>query len=213
MPRRNRVDPFGDLHATEPRGLFTGNRGCLVDDERRLVRHHRGRLWITCITSYRDWRSPLDAPGRWTPLFFLDDAVGLAAGHRPCGLCRREAHRSYQAAVTRGLRREVPVRATELNELLASERLRAGRGLDRRRDRILWNADIGSLPAGTVVIESGRPMLVLEDRLLEFDFNGWRPARDRPNSGSASVLTPPTSVLALDHGFVPVLHQSVIASS
>lgn len=213
MPRRNRVDPFGDVHATDARGLFTGNRGCLVDDRRRLVRHHRGRLWIICVTSYRDWRSPLDAPARWTPLFFLDDAVGLAAGHRPCGLCRREAHRSYQAAVTSGLRRESPVLAPELNSLLASERLRAGKGLDRARDRKVWSADIGSLPGGTVVLESGRPMLLLEDRLLEFDFTGWRNPRERPVRGPVCVLTPPTSVLALAHGFVPVLHHSVIPSS
>ena len=31
--RRNRVDPFGDLHAVARRGTFTGNRGCLVDDD------------------------------------------------------------------------------------------------------------------------------------------------------------------------------------
>ena len=27
-------------------------------------------------------------PGRWTPLFFWDEAVAFAAGHRPCALCR-----------------------------------------------------------------------------------------------------------------------------
>jgi hypothetical protein len=32
MPRRNRVDPAGDLHAVAARGMFTGNRRCLVDD-------------------------------------------------------------------------------------------------------------------------------------------------------------------------------------
>ncbi len=31
-PRRNRIDPWSDLHAASGRGLFTGNRGCLVDD-------------------------------------------------------------------------------------------------------------------------------------------------------------------------------------
>ena len=34
MPRRNRVDPFGDLHAVPQRMMFTGNRGSLVDDSR-----------------------------------------------------------------------------------------------------------------------------------------------------------------------------------
>ena len=88
MSRRNRVDPWGDLNAVPERGMFTGNRGCLVDDAGEVVRHHRGRLWITCVTEYKDWRFPLARPGKWTPLFFLDDAVALSAGHRPCALCR-----------------------------------------------------------------------------------------------------------------------------
>ena len=105
MPRRNRVDPWGDMHAAHERGLFTGNRGCLVDDDRAIVRHHRGSLWIICRTEFRDWRHPLDAPHRWTPLFFLDDAVALAAGHRPCALCRRDDYLAYRSAVTAGFGR------------------------------------------------------------------------------------------------------------
>ena len=48
-----------------------------------MARHHRGPLWITCLLAYQGWRHPLDRPGTWTPIFFLDDAVALAAGHRP----------------------------------------------------------------------------------------------------------------------------------
>jgi hypothetical protein len=91
MPRRNRVDPWGDLHAVSARGLFTGNRGCIVDEREQVVRHHHSStLWITCLTEFRDWRVPLARPNRWTPIFFLDDAVALAAGHRPCATCRRD---------------------------------------------------------------------------------------------------------------------------
>jgi hypothetical protein len=209
VPKRNRVDPFGDLHAVSARGMFTGNRGCLVDEEGRLARHHRGQLWIICVTTYRDWLSPLDQPGHWTPLFFLDEAVGLAAGHRPCGLCRRDAHASYRAAVTRGLGRDRPVPAVELNRMLAAERLQRGRGLVRAGDRKLWSADIGDLPRGAVVVESNRPSLVTDQHLFVFDFAGWRDPRPRPESGQVRVLTPPTTVLALHNGFVPVLHSSI----
>ena len=100
MPRRNRVDPWGDLHAVSGRGLFTGNRGCLVDDHENVVRHHGSSLWIICLTKFRDWCWPLARPRRWTPVFFLDEAVALAAGHRPCGLCRRDAYRAYRDAVS-----------------------------------------------------------------------------------------------------------------
>lgn len=210
MPRRNRVDPFGDLHAVSERGMFTGNRGCLVDNNGRLVRHHRGNLWITCVTSYRDWKSPLDGPGRWTPLFFLDDAVALAAGHRPCGLCRRDDYLSYQQALTIGLDADRPVRATEQNRRLAAERLTRGRGLERAPDRKTWSADIAAVPEGAVIVEAGTPVLVLADRLMEFDFAGWRSPRARPDGRLVNVLTPPTSVAALSHGFVPRFHESIV---
>lgn len=208
MPRMNRVDPFGDLHAVPERGMFTGNRGCLVDDERRLVRHHRGQLWIICAVEYQGWRSPLDRPRHWTPIFFLDDAVGLAAGHRPCGLCRRAAYLSYRDAVTQGLGRDHPVPAVEQNQMLGAERMRSGRGLLRAGDRKLWRADIDDLPVGTVVVESAIPMLVTDKQLYVFDYAGWRNPRPRPAAGTVEVLTPPTSVIALDNGFVPVLHES-----
>lgn len=209
MPRRNRVDPWGDLNAVPERGMFTGNRGCLVDGSGEVVRHHRGRLWITCSTEYKDWRSPLARPGRWTPIFFLDDAVALSAGHRPCGLCRRDAYLSYRDAVSRAAGSHRPLTAEDLNRRLSAERLQAGRGLDRATDRVLWTSAIAALPVGTVIADPGRgPELVLQDRLLSFTFAGWAKPQPRPTSGEVLVLTPPTSVAALLHGFRPVLHPS-----
>jgi hypothetical protein len=169
MPRRNRVDPWGDLHAVSARGLFTGNRGCIVDEREQVVRHHRSStLWITCLTEFRDWRVPLARPNRWTPIFFLDDAVALAAGHRPCATCRREMYRSYRDAVDPALR------AVELDRRLTTERLRRGSGIDRGRDRKTWRADLESLPDGTVIIGADdQARLVLADRMLAFSFSGW----------------------------------------
>lgn len=206
-PLQNRVDPFGDLHAVSDRGMFTGNRGCLVDDDGNLARHHRGQLWITCVTSYKDWRSPLAQPGHWTPLFFLDDAVALAAGHRPCGLCRRDDYQSYRDAVQRGLG-VGKLTATDLNRMLAQERLQRGRGLRRGADRKLWTSGIGDLPDGTVVVSGTLPRLLIEDHMFDFAFGGWTDPTSRPRSGEVAVLTPPTSVLALTNGYRPVIHES-----
>ena len=192
--------------------MFTGNRGCLVDRTGEVVRHHRGSLWITCLTSYRDWKAPLDAVGRWTPIFFLDDAVSLAAGHRPCGLCRRDAYRSYRDAVTVAARGGGPMRADELDRRLNTERLRRGRGVARAGDRIEWRADLSSLPTGTVLVgDDEEARLVLDDRLLRFTFDGWCEPIERERRGTVRVLTPPTSVAALAHGFRPELHASAVA--
>jgi hypothetical protein len=211
-PRRNRVDPWGDLHAVPERGLFTGNRGPLVDDARRLARHHASNLWITCVTAFREWRHPLDQPHIWTPLFFLDDAVALAAGHRPCAFCRPQAYRDYRDAVSTWLGRDTPVLAHELNRGLAAERLRRGGGIDRAGDRKLWTAPAADLPDGTVIVAAagsdvGEPRLVLGDRTLAFGFGGWSSPTPRP-LGQVRVLTPRTSVAALRSGFAPVLHPS-----
>lgn len=209
MPRRNRVDPWGDLHAVAPRGLLTGNRGCVVDDHERVVRHHGSQLWIACVTKFRDWRFPLARPRRWTPLFFLDDTVALAAGHRPCSTCRRDAFVAYRDAVTRAIDAPKPLLASQLNDRLHAERHRPGRGLDRARDRIVWSSPFADLPEGTVIVApDGGGQLVLADRLLRFSFAGWTDATKRPTSGEAKVLTPPTSVAALANGYQPLLHPS-----
>ena len=94
MPRQNRVAPDGTLIAVPDRGLFWGNRGVLHDSAGRLVRYSRGRAWAICVLEFKGRRRQLWAPGRLTELFFLDEATGLAAGHRPCGECR---YRDYQA--------------------------------------------------------------------------------------------------------------------
>ncbi len=204
------------MHATTERGLFTGNRGCLLNDDSRLVRHHNGSLWIICLTAFRDWQHPLDAPRTWTPLFFLDDAVALAAGHRPCGLCRRADYLDYRQAVTDAATRsgahigDGPILAGELNRRLARERLRRGRGLDRADDRITTVGHLDDLPPGTVVTEldDPKPMLLTEESLQAFSFKGWGPPAPRPADRAFAVLTPPTSLAALRHGFTPTLHSS-----
>ncbi len=206
MPLANRVDPYGDLNAVTFRGLFTGNRGCLVNESGEFVRHHVGSLWITCALRHKEWRSPLTAPRHWTPLFFLDDAVALAAGHRPCGLCRRPEYLSYRDAVARSINQNPS--AADLNGMLAAERLTRGGGMKRIAHRMLWNADTDSLPSGAVIVgEDSVPTLINRGNRYKFSFGGW--IDDGPVSrGFVEVITPPTSVTALRCGFRPVIHKS-----
>ena len=98
-PLQNRVLPTGEIVADPARGLFMGNRGCLHGSDRRLggVRW-RSKLWICCTLVWRNVRRDPMPPGRWTALFFLDEATALAAGHRPCAYCRRPDYLSYARA-------------------------------------------------------------------------------------------------------------------
>jgi hypothetical protein len=40
------------------------------------------------VLEFKGRRREQWTPGRLTELYFLDEATGLAAGHRPCGECR-----------------------------------------------------------------------------------------------------------------------------
>jgi len=80
MPLQNRVTPLGELIADPARGLVYGNRGCLHDATGRIRRRYNGKRWI----EFRGWKpGPLLRPGKFTELFFLDEATAFAAGHRP----------------------------------------------------------------------------------------------------------------------------------
>ena len=197
-PAQNRVTPTGDIAAIELRGRWMGNRGCLHEGP-EIVRPWRSKAWIVCETSYKGWRMPQWAPGRYTVLFFHDEAVALAAGHRPCALCRRPAYRAFLdawCAVHGGTR----VRATELDAVLhASRRDDAGR---QRMHERPWS----ELPDGTFVRDdSGAPSLVLGDRTVPWTIGGYGVARPRPMSGHATVLTPAPTVDVLRAGYVPRL--------
>src|ERR1700742_314961 len=99
MPLQNRVTPLGELIATPERGLVYAHRGWLPDAHGRIRRSYTGKRWIACQLESRGWQRPaLLMPGRFTELFFLDEATALAAGHRPCALCRRADYDHLRAA-------------------------------------------------------------------------------------------------------------------
>ena len=90
QPRRNRVTPTGELIADAAHGLVYGNRGCLHGADGKVHRRFAGTRWIACRLRVRGRkRRVLMMPGRYTELFFLDEATAMAAGHRACATCRR----------------------------------------------------------------------------------------------------------------------------
>src|ERR1700686_4131497 len=99
MPLQNRVEPGGAIVRSAARGTFMGNRGgALHNQKREIVRPYASRRWITCLLEFRGRRRSVMSPGRYTELFFLDEAVALAAGHRPCAECRRERFNAFRNA-------------------------------------------------------------------------------------------------------------------
>jgi hypothetical protein len=200
VSERNRVSPTGDIVASPQRGLFLGNRGS-IHRGHDIVRPWQVRRWITCALRYKDWRAPMWEPGRWTPLFFWDEAVALAAGHRPCALCRHHDFVRWSDAweVAHGER----ARVDPMDRALHAERVD---GRAKRTHTRPW----AGLPVGAFAVVDGAPALVLSDRIVP-----WSPTavaygrpRARPARGTATVLTPPSSLAVLAAGYRPVVHPS-----
>ena len=204
VPLQNRVTPLGELVATPARGLVYGNRGCLHDADGRIRRRWQVRRWIACRLVFKDWhRSRLLQPGKFTELFFLDEATALAAGHRPCALCRREDYDRF-AAFWRRLNGDVGADAIDV-------RLQDERVEPVSRDRRLHPGPLDDLPDGAIVLHAGAPHLVLGPRLLRWQPSGYAAPVARPTGTETTLVTPPSLVELLRSGWesaLPLIHPS-----
>ncbi|MBB3950819.1 hypothetical protein [Aureimonas jatrophae] len=205
MPRQNRVTPFGALIATPDRGTLMGNRGILHDAAGHLgTRRWAHPHWVACRLDFGSRRRPIMAPGRYTELFFLDEATSLAAGHRPCAECRREDFGRFRAAWALAHPAE-PASAPLIDRRLHAERVR------RDRTQVTFEHPARTLPVGTMVQLGGAAWLVSGDTLRRWHGGGYGEARARPD-GSVTVLTPRPTVAALEAGYAVALHSSVAAT-
>jgi hypothetical protein len=204
MPLRNRVTPQSELVAVRARGLVYGNRGCLHDAEGRIRRRYDGKRWIACRLRFRGWhRHPLLQPGRFTELFFLDEATAFSAGHRPCALCRREDYIRF-VEIWRELhpgQRGADAMDTQLHAERVDPATRSQRRHATRADE---------LPDGSFVLADESPHLVLGSRLLRWTPAGYVGSVPFPRSRTV-LLTPPSLVSVLRTGWhsdVPLLHPT-----
>jgi hypothetical protein len=211
VPLQNRVTPRGELIAVSARGLVYGNRGCLHDDSGRIRRRYDGKRWIACRLEFRGRRRrPLLQPGRYTELFFLDDATALAAGHRPCAECRREDYNELVAWWG-----EVhPVGAARADAIDAQ--LHRERVDPQTRGQRHHRAPLDELPDGAFILRDGEPYVVLGTSVLRWTPAGYVEPEPRGARKRAIVLTPPSLVGLLRRGWhpvVPFLHPSAHAAA
>ena len=199
MALQNRVTPRGEIIETPARGTIMGNRGILHDDDRRIVRTSRNTMWLICRLEFKGRRRPLMSPGTYTELFFLDEAVALAAGHRPCGECRRMQYRAFIEAVNDG----VETRLDGPRDL--DRRLNESRRAPRTKDRL------ADLPNGVFVsLDDDDFWLVWDGSLHRWSPGGYLDdvAIDDAGVETVAVVTPQLTVAALRHGYSPEVHRS-----
>jgi hypothetical protein len=203
MPLQNRVTPFGDIVAISQRGMFTGNRGIIHDPATRtlLKRRWASTAWLVCLCEFRGRRRAVMSGRSWTELFFLDEAVALAAGHRPCFFCRRQAAQAFRDAWACGRAVKVP-RAAEMDAVLHAERLDHGR---KRLHALPSHAD--DLPDGSVIVSAGRIYTLAHGRAFRWTPDGYDRVVEIPRA--SALVTPPSTLGALRAGYRLVLHPDV----
>ena len=189
---QNRVTPFGELVAVPERGGWTGNRGVLHDADKRIVRPWQNRRWIICRLEFKGRHRQVMTPGRWTELFFLDEATALAAGHRPCAECRRDDFERFAAAWPHPLGGR---RAVEIDDVLHQERHAPSATATAAA------ADPARLPDGAMVAAGDTAYVVWRGGLRRWSPGGYvdGPAPEGP----LRLLTPPSTVAAIGNGYVP----------
>lgn len=217
MPRQNRITPLGELVASPARGLWMGNRGCLHDDQGQITgRRWTTRAWVTCLLSFKNRQRQLMQPRRYTELFFLDEPTAFAAGHRPCGECRREDHVRFRdgwlaanaqaaARISLGL----PPGLKQLDEVLHVERV------VRMDGKQQWRVKLDDLPDGAMILPSPeiqvpakQPLLVVGAWLFPWQPSGYSPPIPRPQRLTVPLITPPSVVATFLQGYQPQWHPS-----
>ena len=187
MPRRNRVTPWGEIVAVSARGLVMGNRGVLINARGAETRRRWTTLaWIACRMDFQGRKRPVAPPGRWTALFFSDDAAALAAGHRPCGYCRRDDYLRFKSAwaATHG-----EANASEMDERLHAERLGPRPQVDPR-----------TLPDGAFVGDATATWRIEKGCGRIWSWDGYGGPVDLPPS--VPLLTPLAIVQVLEAGYL-----------
>ena len=206
MPLQNRVDPWGQLQAVNSRGAWLGNRGIIHNEKKQIVAQWRSNAWITCQTQFKGRLNPVFAPNSYSQLFFVDEATAFAAGHRPCGECRRDRYKEFKAAWIQSNRGQIEIEnpsVIDIDKILHSERV-----FEDKKKRT-FEAKIGSLPQGTIIEHEGKALLLWQDKLHEWSFDGYSQSQSSLSpSLSVEVLTPPSIVRLFASGFTPQVHVS-----
>lgn len=163
MPLQNRVDPFGDLHSVSARWNLLGNRGVLHDQQSNIVNPWKSKARVTCVLEYCGYQRALFEPGKYSQLFFLDEATAFASGHRLCGACCSQRYREFRSKWLNANREAVTsdkVSITEIDKYLHAERAVSG------GTKVTFEVRVDSLPFGVIIEGEGNAYLMTEMALL-----------------------------------------------
>jgi len=211
MPLQNRVDPFGKIIAIPQRGMYTGNRGIIHNDEQQIVKPFVLKAWITCATHYKNFRRQVMTGRQWTELFFYDEATAFAAGHRPCAFCRNKDFKKFKALwlqANAGFYMGPDERMKSIDRYLHNERMMM------QKEKQYETALLTALPEGTMVAlnnDTTNAYLWYRGKLFLWTKDGYVETATEAAKMEVLVITPASIVHTFRLGYMPVIHPSAAA--
>ncbi|MDQ7948279.1 MAG: hypothetical protein REI78_13480 [Pedobacter sp.] len=206
---QNRVDPFGNIIATAARGQWLGNRGQLHGQGKTILRPFKHQAWIICALQFKGRHREIMAPNLWTELFFLDEATALAAGHRPCFECRREAAVRFKTTWIMGNPGHGFHQKTligQIDAILQTERINA------HKEKVTFREKAGQLPNGTFIAIAAHPYLVVDGMIYPWNPFGYGAGQLIDPQEEVTVLTPRSIVAAIKTGYSPQISLANVTS-
>jgi len=183
-----------------------GNRGILHENG-RITRKSMHKGWITCLLEFEDNRREVMSEGRYTELFFLDEATAFAAGHRPCYDCQRErfyAFRDSWVKTNARLHKLNDPAMSEIDKVLHKERI------TRKEEKVTYLDNALNVGRGALIEYEGKYYLKWDSRFYEWSAAGYVSAISLPNKQLVKVLTPKSIVRCFKNGFLPKVHKSIM---
>lgn len=192
MPLQNRVDPYSNLCRTEFRGQLMGNRGLLHNERQEIIRPWQLKRWIICVLDFKGRQRNVMTKGRYTELFFTDEATALSAGHRPCAECQRDKLTLFKKYWTAA--NGISIKSlTEMDDYLHEERI----------NPVKQEIILRELPDGVFIEYEGGPYLVLNKSIHRWTFEGYKQQIEMMPSEVVKVLTPMSIVRSIREGYLP----------
>ena len=205
MPLQNRMTPAGEIIATESRGMLMGNRG-ILHEAGEIIRKSMHRGWIFCLLDFEGNHRRVMTEGRYTELFFLDEATAYAAGHRPCYDCQRSRFYRFRGIWTRTNARlfklHDPMMA-DIDRVLHRERI------TRKEEKVTFFDYAINVGRGAFVEYENKYYLKWGNRFYEWTPSGYVVEITIPNQLKVKVLTPRSIERCFKNGLIPEVHESI----
>lgn len=209
MPLQNRVTPFGNIIESSSRGMWMGNRG-VIHRNKKILTPFKTINWITCVLKYYNVRRAVMTDGRYTELFFLDEATSFAAGHRPCAECRRGDYTHFKKLwidANKNFYNLPDFTMKSIDKLNHQERITPN------GEKITFSEQLSALPNGVIVQQqTGEDcFLYFNKKLLKWTEHGYTAIFELPAETRVQVLTPKSYVRTFALGYVPGIHATAEA--